>query len=94
MLRYNKMFWITVDAMGEEWQRARVDARIDGDTVRLTTDNVTALHLASNRARAFCRRDTTALKSMATTVALPAVAAATLSHGRCRQERTAPGSLG
>ena len=34
MLRYNKMFWLTVDAMAEEWQRARVDARIDGDTIR------------------------------------------------------------
>ena len=31
MLRYNKMFWLTVDAMAEEWQRARVDARIDGE---------------------------------------------------------------
>ena len=30
MLRYNKMFWVTVDAMGEEWQRARVNAKIDG----------------------------------------------------------------
>ena len=28
MLRYNRMFWLTVDAMEAEWQRARVDARI------------------------------------------------------------------
>jgi dienelactone hydrolase len=45
MLRYNKMFWLTVESMGEEWQRARVDAHIDGNTVVLTTTNVTALHL-------------------------------------------------
>ena len=45
MLRYNTMFWLTVDAMAEEWQRARVDARIDANTVTVTTANVTALHL-------------------------------------------------
>ena len=45
MLRYNRMFWLTVDAMGAEWQRARVDASVNGDSIRLTTDNVTALHL-------------------------------------------------
>lgn len=28
-LRYNQMAWITVDGMGEEWQRARVDARLN-----------------------------------------------------------------
>jgi predicted esterase len=44
-LRYNKMFWVTVDAMGEEWQRARVNAKIDGDTITVTTTNVTALSL-------------------------------------------------
>jgi len=46
MLRYNKMFWITVDAMGQEWERARANARIDGDTIALTTTNVTAMHLS------------------------------------------------
>ena len=42
MLRYNRMFWLTVDAMDAEWQRARVDAHVDGDTIRLTTTNVSA----------------------------------------------------
>lgn len=46
MLRYNRMFWVTVDAMDREWQRARVHARIDGNTIHLTTSNVSALHLA------------------------------------------------
>jgi dienelactone hydrolase len=45
MLRYNKMFWLTIDAMEEEWQRARVDARIEGNALILATTNVTALHL-------------------------------------------------
>jgi dienelactone hydrolase len=48
MLRYNRMFWVTVDAMGAEWQRARVHARIgeqDEKTIHLTTENVAALHL-------------------------------------------------
>ena len=47
MLRYNKMFWLTVDGMEAEWQRARVSARIseDGSAIHLTTANVSALHL-------------------------------------------------
>jgi predicted esterase len=45
MLRYNTMFWITVDGMAQEWERARVNATIDGDTIGITTENVTALHV-------------------------------------------------
>jgi pimeloyl-ACP methyl ester carboxylesterase len=44
-LRYNRMFWLTVDAMGETWERARVSATIEGDAVAMTTTNVTALQL-------------------------------------------------
>ena len=44
-LRYNQMFWLTVDGMAAHWQRARVDGRLEGSTIRLTTANVTALHL-------------------------------------------------
>ena len=45
-LRYNRMLWVTIDAMGEHWERARVDAEIaDAATVRLATKNVTALTL-------------------------------------------------
>ncbi len=47
-LRYNRSFWVTVDGMGEHWQRARVDAELtagkDGGP-RLKTENVTALTL-------------------------------------------------
>lgn len=44
-LRYNTSFWLTVDAMDQHWRRARVTARLDGDTIHLTTSNVAALHL-------------------------------------------------
>ncbi len=43
-LRYNRMFWVTVDALGETWERARVNAKVD-DGITMTTANVTALHL-------------------------------------------------
>jgi dienelactone hydrolase len=45
MLRYNTMFWIRVDGMTEEWQRARVNARIDGQAITVSTTNVSALSL-------------------------------------------------
>jgi pimeloyl-ACP methyl ester carboxylesterase len=45
-LRYNRMKWVTVDAMGKEWERADVDAEIKGDHLDVTTKNVTALTLA------------------------------------------------
>jgi pimeloyl-ACP methyl ester carboxylesterase len=46
-LRYNTMAWLAVEGLGEHWQPARVEARIDGDSaVTVTTSNVTALRLA------------------------------------------------
>lgn len=45
-LRYNRMNWITLDALEQHWERARVDATIlDTHTVRVRTKNVTALTL-------------------------------------------------
>ncbi len=44
-LKYNKMYWVTVDAMNAHWERARVTAAIDGDAIRATTAGVSALHL-------------------------------------------------
>ena len=55
-LRYNKMFWVTVDAMAEHWSRARVDAKIDGDAITATTANVTAMHLAFEPGQCAVRR--------------------------------------
>ena len=74
MLRYNKMFWITVDAMGEEWQRARVNAKVEGNTIAATTSNVTAMHLDFERDLApFAAGSKPVLKIDDTTITLPAV---------------------
>lgn len=45
-LRYNDMLWVTVDAMKEHWERARVEAEIGSDNfVSVDTSNVEALTL-------------------------------------------------
>jgi dienelactone hydrolase len=44
-LRYNKMYWLAIDAMGEHWARARADAKVENGAIELTTANVTALHV-------------------------------------------------
>lgn len=46
-LRYNNSAWLTVDALEQHWQQARVRAAIlAGNTVRIDAENVTALSLA------------------------------------------------
>ncbi|MDD4870429.1 MAG: prolyl oligopeptidase family serine peptidase [Kiritimatiellae bacterium] len=58
-LRYNEMMWVTIDAMGRHWERARVDAEITGNSsVKVTTKNVTALTL--NMPSGYCPLDATA----------------------------------
>ena len=43
-LKYNRMRWVVVDGMEKHWDRARVDASIDGDhTIQAKTSNVSAL---------------------------------------------------
>ena len=45
-LRYNQMFWVTVDGLEQHWERARVDAEIkDATTVEVKTSNVSAFTL-------------------------------------------------
>lgn len=45
-LRYNQMRWVTVDALSQHWERARIEAEIkDVTTVQVKTQNVTALTL-------------------------------------------------
>ncbi len=45
-LKYNKMSWVTIDALGEHWTMASVRARlVDDSTVEVVTKNVTALTL-------------------------------------------------
>ena len=46
-LRYNRMFWLTLDGLEEHWSQARVDAQIAGNNIaRLKTQNVAALTLS------------------------------------------------
>ena len=46
-LRYNRMGWVTVDALGEHWKPAHVDAwEVAEDSIELITENVTALTLS------------------------------------------------
>lgn len=75
MLRYNTMFWIAVDAMGQEWTRARVDAKIDAGAITVTTSNVTAMHLSFDPGLApFAAGARPALRIDGATLTLPAVA--------------------
>ncbi len=42
-LAYNRMKWLTIDTLGRHWERARVNAAIEGDNaLRVDTSNVTA----------------------------------------------------
>lgn len=52
-LAYNQMKWVTVDSLGEHWNRARVDAAVKSDTrIEVKTQNVTALTLDFQAGRA------------------------------------------
>lgn len=44
-LKYNQLYWLTVDRLKEHWLRTRVDAKVVSQTVFLKTDNVSALRL-------------------------------------------------
>jgi dienelactone hydrolase len=77
MLRYNRMFWITIDSMEREWERARANAKIDGQSIALTTVNVNALHLSFDlpSGAPFPKGTRAALTIDGTPITLPAVAA-------------------
>jgi pimeloyl-ACP methyl ester carboxylesterase len=46
-LNYNSSHWVTADALGKHWERARIDAEIAGDSaVNVATVNVTGFTLA------------------------------------------------
>src|SRR5262249_7950545 len=45
-LAYNRMKWLVVDALGQHWERARLNAEIVGDSgVNIETANVTAFSI-------------------------------------------------
>jgi predicted esterase len=75
MLRYNSMHWIRVDAMGEEWTRARVNAKLENNGITMTTENVTALHVSFDPGLApFAPGARPVLRIDGSAVTLPAVA--------------------
>lgn len=45
-LRYNKAFWITINGLGEHWKKARIEATIEGNTIKATTENITDVNFA------------------------------------------------
>jgi pimeloyl-ACP methyl ester carboxylesterase len=42
-LIYSRMNWLAIEGMAQEWERADVDAKVEGTVVEATTKNVTAL---------------------------------------------------
>jgi hypothetical protein len=49
-LRYNKMFWVTIDRLEQHWELARVEAEItDARTVSVNTSNVSDFRLEMPR---------------------------------------------
>ncbi len=45
-LRYNTSFWITIEGLEEHWKKARIDAKIEGDSIVATTENISDLSIA------------------------------------------------
>jgi dienelactone hydrolase len=50
-LRYNRSFWVTIEAMDEHWEPARVEAEISGNKIVVRTKGVAALTLAMGPGR-------------------------------------------
>ncbi len=45
-LRYNKMFWVTVDGLKQHWEKATVDAKIiNSSSIQIATSNVSGITL-------------------------------------------------
>jgi hypothetical protein len=75
-LRYNHMFWVVLDGLGQHWDRARADAKVENNTVTMKTVNVTALHLNWTAGLAPWAPGATATLNLdGDPIALPAVAA-------------------
>jgi hypothetical protein len=42
-LRYNEMFWIELDGLDEHWKKARIEAKINGNQIEATTENISRM---------------------------------------------------
>lgn len=51
-LKYNRMHWVTVDALDKHWEEARIDAEMTTEGINVTTRNVAALTLSPKNMRA------------------------------------------
>jgi dienelactone hydrolase len=72
-LRYNQMKWVTIDALGKHWERARLNADVDTDrSVKVETANVAAFTLSLGPGAALldpASRTTVAIDGQKVTVA-------------------------
>ena len=50
-LRYNRMHWVTIDALEQHWEQARVDAELTPEGITLSTRNVAAITLSPKNLR-------------------------------------------
>ncbi len=50
-LRYNTMRWVTVLGLEKHWERARVEAELDGTTLKVTTQNVSSVTFGTGATR-------------------------------------------
>ena len=44
-LKYNSMKWFKIDSLEKHWEKAKVDATINGNSILISTENVAAFHL-------------------------------------------------
>ena len=43
-LKYNKMKWVKIDGLKEHWEKSRIDASIDNNSILINTKNITAFN--------------------------------------------------
>ena len=46
-LIYSRMKWVQVEGLGQQWERAEVDAKVQGERIEATTKNVTSVRFSS-----------------------------------------------
>lgn len=47
-LKYNKLYWLRADALGEHWSEARIDGSVRNNTITLKANNVTVFSLLAD----------------------------------------------
>jgi hypothetical protein len=88
-LIYNEMLWVTVEGMGQHWERARVDAELGDGDVTAKTVNVTGLTFSMG-AGPVRSKPARRSRSRSTTRRSRRPRRARTSRGRRSSTRTAP----